>query len=154
MFRTIRNPTWPAMSRLAPIEDRQVQPRRSEENTEQPEDRPGRAGPELDVAEGERRERAADRRDHIEGNEPERSVEPLDDRPDEVQRVHVQPEVDEGQREGVRLRAAVDEGHRHEPPDLAGGEADLSSQGRRRCRTPFEANAAASETAIVIPRIE
>ena len=109
-----------------PVEHRQVQAGRDEDDPEEPEDRARRAG-----------RRAARRRtrrsrgsatiaaDDVEPDEPDRPVQPLDDRPDEVQGVHVAAEVEQRQAERLRRRVAVDERDGQEPPDLAVGDRRL-----------------------------
>ena len=70
-------------------------------------------------AEDEARRRPGCRAGQVEGQEPQRSVPALDDRARDVQREHVEDQVE-------RIGRVVEERHRPEPPVLAGDDARLA----------------------------
>ena len=89
--------------------DRVVDARGRQQDAEQPEDRPGRPDRRDVATESEAGHRARGGTGQVEQQEPDRPVPALDDRAREVERVHVEAEVEQ---------VAVEQGHAPEAPVL------------------------------------
>ena len=96
--------------------DRMMDPTGREQDAEQTEDRAGRADGRGVSTEHEAGGRTGRRTGQVEGQEPERSVPALDDRAREVQRVHVERQVEQ---------VHMEERHRPESPVLPLRHAEL-----------------------------
>ena len=96
--------------------DRMVDPAGREQDAEQTQDRPRRTDGRGVATEHEAGGRTGRGAGQVEGQEPERSVPALDDRARDVQRVHVEGEMEQ---------VDVEERHRPEPPVLPLRHAEL-----------------------------
>ena len=100
----------------APVEHRVVRPRDREEHAEQPEHRARRADRWDVTTEQVAADRARRGREEVDREVQPRAVELLDERAREVQRVHVEDQVQE---------SAVEQRHREQAPVLAVRDREL-----------------------------